>query len=60
MIWDIFRQTVPEVVKFHFENFPLADQVHAILTESDVQNFIKLKKKRSEEGNSSAVLMERI
>ena len=60
MIWVIFMQTILDVVKFQSENFPLADQIYAILAESDVQSSKKLKKKRSEEGSSSVVLMERI
>ncbi|KAL4594011.1 hypothetical protein ACB092_M000600 [Castanea dentata] len=56
--WESILRTVPDAVKFQSENFPLADQVQAILADCDEQHVKNLKKKRSEEGSSSALLMK--
>lgn len=58
MIWVIFMQTVPDAVKFQSENFPLAEQVQAILADCNEQNVKNLKKKKSEKSSSSALLMK--
>ena len=59
MIWVIFIQLVPDAVIFKVKKLPLANQVDAIFSRSNGQNFKKLKKKRgSEEGSSSSDLMD--
>ena len=58
MIWVIFIQLVPDAVIFKDKKLPLANQVDAILSKSNGQNFKKLKKKKgSKEGSSSSDLM---